>query len=414
LSGVAALTIAAVCLTFSGQARAQAPEWQAEVRKLAGEQNWNAALHIVDAELKQHPDDLDLRAWRARVLTWSGDLAAAEKEYGEILAANGSDPDDWQGLATVLQREGRLDEALAAADRAVQLDPKRADLRISRARISRAKGDAKEARENFQEALKLDPGSREAREGLASLQRDPKHIVRIGEDNDLFNFADANHGEWLAVTSAWTRRWQTTVGTGFFQRAGISAEKIEGSVTARLPLAAITVGGAGAHDEGIIPTNEAYFGIDHGWKLSETGWIRGVEIDYGQHWYWYTTARILTLNEATTVYLPRDWMWSLRLTGARNVFSGTGVDWKPSGMSRLDFPLKSWAKSSLAGSILYAVGTEDFAQVDQIGSFSSQNYGGGLRFRFTQRQEWNAYAVYQKRTQGRTQTSFGFSYAIHF
>jgi hypothetical protein len=60
------------------------------------------------------------------------------------------------------------------------------------------------------------------------------------------------------------------------------------------------------------------------------------------------------------------------------------------------------------------VGTEDFAQVDQIGSFASQTYGAGLRFRFTARQDITGYAAFQQRTQNRSETSFGFSYGIRF
>jgi hypothetical protein len=64
--------------------------------------------------------------------------------------------------------------------------------------------------------------------------------------------------------------------------------------------------------------------------------------------------------------------------------------------------------------VFFAVGTEDFAQVDQIGSFASQTYGGGLCFRFTTRQDVTAYGAFQQRTQDRAQTSFGFSYGIRF
>ena len=53
-------------------------------------------------------------------------------------------------------------------------------------------------------------------------------------------------------------------------------------------------------------------------------------------------------------------------------------------------------------------------QVDQIGRFASQTYGGGLRFQFTARQDITGYAAYQKRTQDRNDTSFGLSYGIHF
>jgi hypothetical protein len=68
----------------------------------------------------------------------------------------------------------------------------------------------------------------------------------------------------------------------------------------------------------------------------------------------------------------------------------------------------------LSGNVFFAVGTENFAQIDQIGSFASQTYGGGLRFQVTARQDVTGYGSYQKRTQGRTDTAFGVSYGIHF
>jgi hypothetical protein len=64
--------------------------------------------------------------------------------------------------------------------------------------------------------------------------------------------------------------------------------------------------------------------------------------------------------------------------------------------------------------VLFATGTEDFAQVDQIGRFASQTYGGGLRFQITARQDVMAYSSYQKRTQNRRDTAVGLSYGIHF
>ena len=52
--------------------------------------------------------------------------------------------------------------------------------------------------------------------------------------------------------------------------------------------------------------------------------------------------------------------------------------------------------------------------MDQIGSFASQTYGGELKLRLGNRQDITAYSFYQKRTQERTQTSFGLSYGIRF
>ena len=174
------------------------------------------------------------------------------------------------------------------------------------------------------------------------------------------------------------------------------------------------MGGAIGHDNAVIPKSEAFFDLDHGWKSGETNFIRGMEVVYGQHWYWYQSARILTLSGTAIVYLPREWTLSLGATGARSAFSGTNAEWRPSGITRLEFPLVDWGVKRLSGSTFYAAGTEDFAQVAQIGRFASQTYGGGLRFQINARQDVKGYASYQKRTQNRTDTTFGFSYGIHF
>ncbi len=403
---------------FSGPAalaqQAQQP-WQAQVQKDADAHDWADALRIIEQELARSPDDMDIRAWRARVLTWAGRLAEAEHEYDAVLKVAKEDPDNWIGLATVYMQQGRMQEALKAADRAVELDPKRADLRATRAQIFSASGDISNARLEFQKALALDPGSEDARTGLLSLRGEGKQELRFGFDGDLFSFAPANNDQWVSLVSNWTRRWTTSAAVSFYQRGGIDAGNFVGSVTRSQPKwGAITIGGATGHDNGVIPETEAFFELDHGFKISESQPIRGIELAYGQHWYWYTTARILAVNETAIVYLPRDWTWTLGLTQARSHFSDTGVDWRPSGLARLAFPLAHWSQRELSGNIFYAVGTEDFAQVDQIGSFASQTYGGGLTFRFTPRQDVTGYAAFQQRTQNRAETTFGFTYGLRF
>ncbi len=372
-------------------------------------------MKIVNREVARAPKDMDVRTWRARVLAWSGRLAEAETEYIEILKFVGSDPDNWMGLASVYLREGKPNDALRALDRAVELDPKRADLRAARGRALRATGERNEARKDFQNALNLDPTSVEARAGLNSVRGNPKHELRFGQDNDLFNFASANHDGWVSLVSQWTPHWATSFAGSFYDRTGIGAGKFSGAVTGRVhQWGALTVGGSAGHDNGVIPKSEAFFDADHSWKVGEATFLRGVEFVYGQHWYWYQTSRILTLNGTTLLDLPQDFALSLGATGVRSSFSGAGAEWQPAGMARLRFPLANWGERRLSGNIFFAVGSEDFAQIDQIGRFASQTYGGGLRFQINPRQDITGYSSYQKRTQGRTDTGFGLSYGIHF
>jgi tetratricopeptide (TPR) repeat protein len=395
--------------------QSQIPDWQIHVRKYCDTKNWESALRVVDQEISRAPEDMDIRAWRARVLTWSGHLQEAEKVYLEILKVSRNDPDNWMGLANVYLREGRIVEALRALDIAVKLDPTRADLHAAHARVLQVAEKRNQARLEFQNALNLDPTSEEARAGLISLRPPLKHELRFGQDNDLFNFADANHGEWISLASQWTPRWASAVAGSFYQRGGVEAGKFVGSVTLRQPQwGAITAGGAVGDDNAVIPKSEAFFDLDRGWKGGETTLVRAVETVYGQHWYWYQASRILTLTGTAIVYLPREWTLSLGATGARSAFSGTSAEWRPSGITRLGFPLAKWGPKRLSGNVFFAAGTEDFGVLDQIGRFASQTYGGGLRFQFTARQDLTGYGSYQKRTENRTDTSFGLTYGIHF
>jgi tetratricopeptide (TPR) repeat protein len=393
----------------------QPPDWREEVKKHAEAQEWYLAIGIVEREVARTPQDMEVRSWRARLLTWSGHLPEAEKEYLEILKVSRNDPDNWMGLANVYLREGRLEEAARTLERAVEIDPKRVDLRVAHARAMRAKGERNEARTEFQNALNLDPASMEARAGLISVRSEPRHELQLGQENDFFNFTSANHDGGISLLSRWTPHWSTSLAGSFYERGGVGAGKFSGAITGRLQRwGALTAGGATAHDNAVIPKSEAFFDFNHGWKASETSFLRAVEFVYGQHWYWYRAARVLTLNGTAIVYLPRELTLSLGATGVRGAFSGTGAEWRPSGMTRLSFPLWNSTEKRLSGNLFFAVGTEDFAQIDQIGKFASQTYGGGLRFQMNARQYFTGYGSYQKRTGGRTDASFGLSYGILF
>lgn len=407
------MAICLLCGVVSGQTLM--PIWQEQVRRCADAHDWIAAMRIVDHEIARAPQDMDVRAWRARILTWSGRLAEAEVEYQGILAAAPNDPDYWLGLASVYSHESRAREAVQALDRAVELDPKRADIRVARAVALRALGDQREAKLEFGRALDLDPTNVDGRAGIISLREETKHELRVGVNTDLFNFADANQDEGLTLLSKWSPHWSTSVAADGYHWGGLDAEKFVGSFTGRSPAwGALTVGGATAHDNGVVPRAESFFEYDQGFKLLGNTPLRGIEIIYGQHWYWYATARILTMHETALLYLPRDWTWSLGLIEARSHFSGTGAEWRPSGMTRLGFPITHWEGRRLGGNVFVAVGTDNFAQVNQIGEFSSQTYGGSLRFQLTMLQDVTGFAAYQRRSQNRDESSFGFTYGIRF
>src|SRR5207244_9905088 len=229
------LTTGVLALGAAAVGQESAPDWQTAVRQTCDAKDGASAMRILERQIGRAPQDTDVWAWRARVLTWSGNLAEAANKYVRMLKVSKKDPDIWMGFATVLLREGKTEEALHAANVAVELDPKRADLHVLRARVLRAAANGAEARREFEMGLSLDSTSAEARAGLNSLRGDPKYEVRFGLDNDLFNFAGANHNEWISLTSQWNPHWSTSFAGSFDQRGAVNAEKFAGSVTGSIP-----------------------------------------------------------------------------------------------------------------------------------------------------------------------------------
>jgi tetratricopeptide (TPR) repeat protein len=401
---ISLVSVALLALAQPMAAQEHPLHWQAQVRKYCDARDWTSALRVVEAEMVRAPQDLDVKAWHARVLTWAGRLEEAEREYREILAIDRRDPDNWAGLSAVCLREGKIEEALHAAKIAVEMDPGRPDLHAAYVRVLQAAEKRTESRpESAKTPLPIKTG------------RSHQNELRVGVENDSLSYTVANQGQGASLSTRWTPLWTSNVGGGFYRRSGIFAGKFVGSVTLHAPaFAAITAGGAIADDNAVIPKSEAFFDLDRGLANRDGKILKGVEFDYGQHWYWYQAARILTLNGAAIVYLPRDWSLTLAAIGARSAFSGTGVEWRPSASARLEVPLAAWSTGSLSGNIFFAAGAENFASADQIGRFSSQTYGGGLRCEFSSRMYATFTYSYQKRTQNRTDSYTGAGYGLRF
>lgn len=393
----------------------QPAAWQQQIREQVAAHQFNAALAIADHWLAEAPADLDARGWRARLLAWSGQLPEAEAEYRRVLAAAPQDADIVAGLADVLIRRQRFEQALELLGPAHELAPSRTDILMERGSALQSLGRAAQARQDYRAVLALDPENSPAKAALAALAQEPRQEFRIGNDFDFFNFAGHAQTQTASLRSQWSSRWTSVFSGSFYQRFGKQAAKFTGSATYRFGHGdALTAGGAAGRDQGIIPRGEAFLEYGRGFHVSETRFLRAVEAAYHQHWFWFAGARILALTGSALLYLPHDWTWSLAVTGARSRFSTAGAEWRPSGLARLSFPVRKLGERPLTANLFYAVGTENFAQADQIGRFSARTFGGGACFRFTARQDLTGYVAYQNRSLGRTQTSFGLSYGLRF
>ena len=385
-------------------------DWQRQVREKVNAHELDAALALVDRQLGKTPADLEARGWRGRLLAWQGRWAEAESEYRQVLDGAPNDTDILCGLADVLLWQGKPEEAQVVVNRARDLAPSQTSILRRHARILVALGHVEDARQVYREILALDSNDAEARTGLAGPAGEYKHELRVGGDGSTFNYTDPAGAQSMLVSSRWTRHWSTAFASEFYQRFGENAAKVTASGSLRFTKSDwLNLGGALGHTNGTIPKREAVFEYGHGLRLPGP-WVKGLEASYQQHWLWYQGAHVLVLSLAQLYYLPRDWTWSITVSGARSGFTGTGIEWVPSGSTRLEFPLLRQLSANLG----FANGTENFAHVDQIGHFSARTFAGGMKYRFAQRQDISDYFAVQNRSRGRTQNSFGMSYGFRF
>ncbi|HEY7826365.1 MAG TPA: hypothetical protein VIC00_06040, partial [Candidatus Acidoferrales bacterium] len=194
-----------------------------------------------------------------------------------------------------------------------------------------------------------------------------------------------------------------------------NAEKAIGGATYRFtPSDAFTVGGGAGNAQGIIPRAETYFEYGHGFRVSETKPVRGIEATYNQHWFWYSQARVLVLTGTIAADFAHDLRFTISGNAARSRFNGTPLAWEPSGYGRLDFRLPRIPASRLLLNLTFAVGSENFNELDQVGAFASRTYGGGFRLGLSEKQYLNFYAARQDRNGGNTEGIYGVSYGLRF
>ena len=143
-----AIVLAGVWLgAFWEPARLQgaAEDWQSCIRQFVQQQQLADALGIAEARLGEHPEDLEARGWRARLLAWTNRWNESEIEYQAVLQSAPHDTDILVGLADLLSWQGRRTEAIAYLDQASVLDAGRNDVQLRRGRLLHALGRQAEA-----------------------------------------------------------------------------------------------------------------------------------------------------------------------------------------------------------------------------------------------------------------------------
>lgn len=405
-------------------AAAQTDDWLAQTQKLVAARDLAGALTIVDARLGVAPNDSDALGWRAQLLAWTGHRAEAEAAFRRALQLSPRDGDSLLGLATLLAQEGRNTDALALLESALQIPPPRGDVYTELGRVFAALGRRREARAAFLKARVLEPKSispadDEAAAGLRELSAGTQSATRFEIDatneTDTFNYTGPANAQSIVFIAKPNARWLFSDETDIYQRFGAHAEKTLASAAHRFSGGNwLTVGAGAGNANGIIPRTEAYFEYDRGFRISERAALRGIETAYNQHWFWYDGAHVLVLTGTVVADLARDCRWSFSANEARSGFAGAPVAWEPSGYTRLDFSLPRLRADRFLPNLTFAVGSENFSEVDQVRAFASRTYGGGFRLGLSARQFANFYFAWQNRNGGNSEGIYGASYGLRF
>ncbi|HET6960925.1 MAG TPA: tetratricopeptide repeat protein [Terriglobia bacterium] len=408
---VLAVLLACLWSTATGLSQENGIDWAAQVRALAAANRFTEAKEVVKRWMEAYPADLDARGWNARLLSWTNHWSEAEAEYRKLVKLAPDDPELQLGLADVLNWQKRYGEALPVLEQTCSTNPSRHDCQLKRARTLQNLGRNSEAQQAYRLVLAQDPSSAEAKAGLEQSIEPSRHEIRIGSDLDLFNFAQNGSAVAAGIRSRLNSRLHSAFSATRYDRFGERVTRFGAESTVRLGNAAnLTMGGAAAKEQAVIPRNEAFFEFGKGFQSRGLGPVRGVELLYQQRWLWYRDARVLALSPGAVLYLPKDWTWRFHVSAARNYLTGSSIQWQPSGWTKLSFPITRHIGSHL----LFGSGTENFGVLDQIGRFSARTWGSGLNFRLASGQEINTYGSYQSRSEGRSQTSFGVNYGIRF
>lgn len=153
------------------------------------------ALVVCETTLATTPEDLSLLALNASLRQAVADFAAASQIARRRLELLPSDAEGWQQLGLLLARQRRLEEAIAALERAIQLDPQDVSSREHRAQILAALGRQEDALAAFRQVLKMKP-----RLGLAWLHYG-QALERAGQTaaaEESYRKALANSGSSLS------------------------------------------------------------------------------------------------------------------------------------------------------------------------------------------------------------------------
>ena len=215
------------------QLQASPEDWQWRIRQLVQVQQLTTALAIAEDRLGEHPEDLEARGWRARLLAWTDRWNESEIEYQTVLQLAPHDTDILVGLADLLIWQGRPAEAITLLDQASVLDAGRNDVQLRRGRLLHALELRAEAGAAYARVLSLDGLSVGMKGGLAILNAES---FDEGFGSPPFNFVGGRDSFELGGQWRLSRGSTSEMKNGFYRRFGHAAIRWDATVSRQTAL----------------------------------------------------------------------------------------------------------------------------------------------------------------------------------
>jgi YaiO family outer membrane protein len=165
-TGLAAVLLLGLVLATTRPAAGQSAALDA-ARAHARAGRLEEAVALYTGVIQAHPEDLEARKERARVLGWLHRHAEALADYDRVLAVTPGDVEALVGRARVLVRMDRIDEAARALRAAAVEHPDVADADLALGAVLLRQGHTDEATAAFTRARALAPGEPAPLVGLA-------------------------------------------------------------------------------------------------------------------------------------------------------------------------------------------------------------------------------------------------------
>jgi tetratricopeptide (TPR) repeat protein len=129
-----------------------------------------AALELLETLRSDHDvEPFPILKFLAKIHLELNRIDEARRDLREASALPEADFYVWYELGLLEADAGRTDEAIDALARAIDMDPDYVNAHVARARLFRSAGRAAEAEAEYREVLRLEPGNREAIDGIGEI-----------------------------------------------------------------------------------------------------------------------------------------------------------------------------------------------------------------------------------------------------